>query len=377
MKQGGSQGVKEEGPSAGEGRHGVGGGPFLRVPATPTEAGESGPLCTEGGRRHGASQSCSGGGSIRTVRCAVGGSARRPRGAGVADGLGARGGWCSHHAIAPSASGVTRMPARVAYMPSGPGSSSRTPSGHAAAGSPACSRRRTRISGSSDSGTSGQVPEASRPASWPTSHARPAITTTVPMATSSRVSLACWCWSCAQARHRHSGRSGRIPTTPLRGVLGEEGVVAGLGTAGDLPQGALPVAAGDRGATAPAGPTAAGGRAGAVREVLSRLDGPAGRAASVAGWLERRTGVARLVRHHEVPFFAAVEGFARGAGPGGVGALPGPTLIGAGSGGPRRCQVRIGSYVFVLHVTACGNELIACIELLVVDELVYDAYVGH
>ena len=41
-------------------------------------------------------------------------------------------------------------------------------------------------------------------------------TTTVPMATSSRVSLACWCWSWAQARHWHSGRSGRIAATSLR-----------------------------------------------------------------------------------------------------------------------------------------------------------------
>jgi hypothetical protein len=31
----------------------------------------------------------------------------------------------------------------------------------------------------------------------------------------------------------------------------------------------------------------------------------------VDGWLDQRTGAARLVTHHEVPFFVAVEGFAR------------------------------------------------------------------
>src|SRR5215218_1100227 len=70
--------------------------------------------------------------------------------------------------------------------------------------------------GSSVSGTSGQVPEVSRPATWPTSHTRPPTTTTVPMASSSRVSLAWWRWSWAQARHWHSGRSGRIAATSLR-----------------------------------------------------------------------------------------------------------------------------------------------------------------
>jgi len=64
--------------------------------------------------------------------------------------------------------------------------------------------------GSSENGNSGQVPEASRPATWPTSHTSPPTITTVPMVTSNRVSLAWWCWSWAQARHWHSGCSGRI-----------------------------------------------------------------------------------------------------------------------------------------------------------------------
>ena len=114
--------MKQGGPSAGEGRHGVGGGPFLRVPATAPAAGEPGRLGTQGGRGHGASQSCSGGGSIGTPGCSAGGRARRPGRAGVAGGLGGAGGWCSHHASTPSATGVARMPARVAYMPTGPGS---------------------------------------------------------------------------------------------------------------------------------------------------------------------------------------------------------------------------------------------------------------
>jgi hypothetical protein len=94
-------------------------------------------------------------------------------------------------------------------------------------------------------------------------------------------------------------------------MLGEQGAVAGLSAPGDLTQGPLPVAVSDRGAAALAGRTAAGWCAGAVEEVLSRLDRPAGRTASVAGRLDRQAGAARLVRHHEVPFFVAVEGFAR------------------------------------------------------------------
>jgi hypothetical protein len=45
-------------------------------------------------------------------------------------------------------------------------------------------------------------------------------------------------------------------------MLSEEGAVAGLSAARDLPQGALLAAAGDRGVAAPAGCAAAGGRAG-------------------------------------------------------------------------------------------------------------------
>jgi hypothetical protein len=195
-------------------------------------------------------------------------------------------------------------------MPSAPGSPSRTPAGHAAAGSPGCWRRWARMPGSSVSGTSGQLPEASKPATWPVSQTSPPTTRTVPMATSSRVSLAWWC-SWAQAKHWHSGRSDRIATTPLRGVVDEQGAVAGLSAPGHLAKGPLPVAASDRGAPALAGRTAGGGCADPVEEVLSRLDRPAGRTASVAGRLDRQAGAARLVRHHEVPFFVAVEGFAR------------------------------------------------------------------
>jgi hypothetical protein len=73
--------------------------------------------------------------------------------------------------------------------------------------------------GSSDSGTSGQVPEARRPPTWPTSHTSPPTTTTTATASSGRVSLACRCWSCAQARHWHSGRSGRITRSFRTGHL--------------------------------------------------------------------------------------------------------------------------------------------------------------
>jgi hypothetical protein len=46
-------------------------------------------------------------------------------------------------------------------------------------------------------------------------------------------------------------------------------------------------------------------------EVGAWLDLRAGRVALAAGLLDRRAGPARLVTHHEVPFFVAVEGFAR------------------------------------------------------------------
>jgi hypothetical protein len=94
-------------------------------------------------------------------------------------------------------------------------------------------------------------------------------------------------------------------------MLGEQGPVAGLSALGDLAQGPLLVAASDRGTAALAGRTAAGGCAGAIEEVLRGLDCPAGKAASVAGRLDQQAGAARLVTHHEVPFFVAVEGFAR------------------------------------------------------------------
>jgi hypothetical protein len=80
-------------------------------------------------------------------------------------------------------------------------------------------------------------------------------------------------------------------------MVGEKAAIADLGTAGDLAQGALPVAASDR--SAPAGCAAAGGRAGAFQEVLSGLDGPTRRAPSVADRLDRQAGAARLVTHHE------------------------------------------------------------------------------
>jgi hypothetical protein len=100
------------------------------------------------------------------------------------------------------------------------------------------------------------------------------------------MSLACWCWSCAQARHGHSGRSGCIAATSPR--PDERGEIAGFGLVCDLVQGQLMIAEGNRGAGGPGGPTR-----------------------PVDGWLDQRTGAARLVTHHEVPFFVAVEGFAR------------------------------------------------------------------
>jgi hypothetical protein len=71
-------------------------------------------------------------------------------------------------------------------------------------------------------------------------------------------------------------------------MLGEQRAVASLSAAGDLPQGPLPVAAGDRGMTAPAGRTPASAATGWGGEVVRGLDHLAGRAAPI-GWLERRT----------------------------------------------------------------------------------------
>jgi hypothetical protein len=67
-------------------------------------------------------------------------------------------------------------------------------------------------------------------------------------------------------------------------MLGEESAVAGLGAAGDLPQDLLPVAASDRSTAAPAGCAAPGWQAG--RNAIEGLEGLAGRAALVSGWLE-------------------------------------------------------------------------------------------
>jgi hypothetical protein len=83
----------------------------------------------------------------------------------------------------------------------------------------------------------------------------------------------------------------------LERLLDEESAVAGLGAAGDLPQDLPPVMASDRSATAPAGCAAPGWQAG--RKAVEGLDGLAGRAALVSGWLECQAGAARLVMHHE------------------------------------------------------------------------------
>jgi hypothetical protein len=72
-------------------------------------------------------------------------------------------------------------------------------------------------------------------------------------------------------------------------VLGEQGAVAGLGAAGDLPHGVLLSTAGDRGTAAPTSCAGAGGRAWSGRERVQGLDRYAGRAASVAVWLEWET----------------------------------------------------------------------------------------
>ena len=217
MKQGARQGVKQGGPSAGEGRHGVGGGPPLRVPATPAEAGKPGRLGTQGGRGHGASPSCSGGGSIGTPGCAAGGSARRPRAGG--------GGW------RPRRGGWLVQPPRQRPKRQRGGEDAGQGGVHAQrAGQPVAHAgrpRRRRIAGmvAQAGEDAGQLRQAAPPARCRRRAGRrpgrpatpgPPTTTTVPMATSSRVSLACWCCSWAQARHWHSGRSGRIATTPLR-----------------------------------------------------------------------------------------------------------------------------------------------------------------
>jgi hypothetical protein len=83
----------------------------------------------------------------------------------------------------------------------------------------------------------------------------------------------------------------------LERLLDEESAVAGLGAAGDLPQDLPPVTASDRSATAPARCAAPGWQAG--RKAVEGLDGLAGRAALVSGWLECQAGAARLVMHHE------------------------------------------------------------------------------
>jgi hypothetical protein len=83
----------------------------------------------------------------------------------------------------------------------------------------------------------------------------------------------------------------------LERVLGEQGPVAGLGAAGDLPQDLLPVAASDNSTAAPAGRAAPGRLVG--RRAVEGLDGLAGRAALVSGWLEGQARAARLVMHHE------------------------------------------------------------------------------
>jgi hypothetical protein len=80
-------------------------------------------------------------------------------------------------------------------------------------------------------------------------------------------------------------------------VQGEQGPVAGLGAAGDLPQDLLPVAASDNSTAAPTGCAASGWHNG--RKAVEGLDGLTGRAALISGWLECQAGAARLVMHHE------------------------------------------------------------------------------
>ena len=62
----------------------------------------------------------------------------------------------------------------------------------------------------------------------------------------------------------------------------------------------------------------------------------------VDGWLDQRTGAARLVTHHEVPFFVAVEGFARVLAPAVVAHHRGPSSL-------RRCDPSSVCFVVVVR----------------------------
>jgi hypothetical protein len=200
------------------------------------------------------------------------------------------------------------------------------------------------------------------------------------MATSNRVSLAWWCWSWAQAKHWHSGRSGGTATTSLLGV------VAGLSAPGDLPQGPLPAAASDRGAPALAGSAASGGSTSSDWEVVEGLDRPARRATSVGDWLERRAGAARLVTHHEFLSSWQREGSLGVLAPVVLTHYRGRHRLGRAARAASRehepCgRARGSSEIWLVHQPAslmrrCQNGPVARFELLAVDGTVYDAEVG-
>jgi hypothetical protein len=206
------------------------------------------------------------------------------------------------------------------------------------------------------------------------------------MASSSRVSLAWWCWSCAQARHWHSGRSGRIATTTTL-QLGEQGAVASFRPERVLPLGTLPVATGNHGAATAAGRAVTGGRTSSDGEVVEGLDRPTRRATSVGGRLERRPRTARLVTHHEFLSSWQREGSLGVLAPVVLTHYRGRHRLGRAARAASRehesCgRARCSSEIWLVHQPAslmrrCQNGPVACFELLVVDGTVYDADVGR
>jgi hypothetical protein len=121
-------------------------------------------------------------------------------------------------------------------------------------------------------------------------------------------------------------RSGRRADRSAIGGTSRRGVAGGLAAASDQAEQTGPLLrmegdqqpdrCGSAAAGYPRGHPAtvpAGGRAASqVRGVFGQRPVlAAARAALGWGLLDRRAGVARLVTHHEVPFFVAVEGFAR------------------------------------------------------------------